>query len=91
MKEMREIHPKLKVLAVTMSDSETDIQRMIHNGANGYLLKDKGKEELINAVHQVHQGNRYIPLDLIMKAIPTPKKKKARLTKREREILGLIK
>jgi DNA-binding NarL/FixJ family response regulator len=91
MEAIQELYPNLKILAVTMSDTSADLQRMIHNGADGYLLKDKGKEELINAVHQVYQGNRYIPLDLVMKLIPPPKKKKARLTTREHEILCLIK
>jgi DNA-binding NarL/FixJ family response regulator len=63
---------------------------MIHNGANGYLLKNKGKEELINAIHQVAGGHRYLSLDLALKAIPKPKKKKAKLTDREFEILELV-
>jgi DNA-binding NarL/FixJ family response regulator len=92
MAKMRAIYPKLKILAVTMSDNETDIQRMIHNGANGYLLKNKGKEELINAIHQVDDGHKYLSLELALKAIPKPKKPdEAKLTKRELEILALVK
>jgi DNA-binding NarL/FixJ family response regulator len=88
---IREDYSDLKVLAVTMSDKEKDIQRMLHNGANGYLLKNKGKEELINAIHQVTNGHRYLSLELALKAIPKPKRKQVRLTKRELEILALVK
>lgn len=92
MNEMRAIHPGLKILAVTMSDKEKDIRRMIHSGANGYLLKNKGKEQLINAIHQVKSGHRYLSLELALKAIPKPRNpKSAKLTKRELEILRLIK
>ena len=92
MSAMREIYPKLKVLAVTMSEKDKDIQRMIHSGANGYLLKNKGKEELINAIHQVNDGHRYLSLELALKAIPKPyKADNPKLTKRELEILELIK
>lgn len=83
-------YPKIKVLVVTMSDKDTDIQRMLYNGADGYLLKDKGKEELVNAIYQVYAGKRYIPLDLVYKAIPASKKKAVRFTSRECEVLKLI-
>lgn len=90
LKVVKERFPKLKVLAVTMSDKAKDIQRMLHNGADGYLLKDKGKEELIGAIHQVYAGNMYVPLDLIPKAFLSRKKKNMRFTNRECDVLALI-
>ena len=90
MNEMREIYPRLKILAVTMSDKDKDVQKMIHSGANGYVLKNKSKETLIFAIHQVHKGERYVPLELVIKTL-SPPVKKAKLTKREIEILKLIK
>lgn len=92
LKKVREDFPRIKVLAVTMSEHDKDIQRMLHNGAYGYLLKDKGKEELVGALHQIQNGHRYIPPSIALKAIPKPQEiiKKVPLTKREREVLKLL-
>ena len=89
LKGIKNVRPAIKVLAVTMSDKENDIQRMLFNGADGYLLKEKGKEELIGAIHQVFSGNRYIPLSLMKKAIPSAKSK-TKFTRRECEVLKLV-
>ena len=90
MNEMREIYPRIKILAVTMSDKNKDVQKMFRSGANGYLLKNKSKEALISAIHQINSGQRYVPLELVEKTLSSPVKK-AKLTKRELEILKLIK
>ncbi len=40
MKWIKENHPDLKVLALSVNDDEETIMKMITNGAKGYLLKD---------------------------------------------------
>ena len=50
---LREQHPQIKVLALSMYDDEGSILRMIRNGARGYLLKDSDPSELKAALHAV--------------------------------------
>ena len=50
-----------KVLVLTTYDNEEDIFQALEAGARGYLLKDTTKEEIVEAVRRVHQGERYLP------------------------------
>jgi DNA-binding NarL/FixJ family response regulator len=45
-----------KVLVLTVSEQAKDLQDALRMGALGYVLKGAAPEELIHAVHQVHQG-----------------------------------
>ena len=50
---LRNTYPQVKILALSMMDSESAIIRMIKNGARGYVLKDaepKALNEALNAV-----------------------------------------
>jgi len=91
LKRIRKKHPKIKIIAVTMSEQEKDIRRMLENGANGYILKSDSKDYLINAIHQVYAGKTYVPLKLAMKVLPKPKENKISLTEREQQVLDLLK
>jgi two-component system NarL family response regulator len=53
--------PAAKVLVLTTYDNEEDIFQALEAGARGYLLKDTTKEEIVEAVRRVHQGERYLP------------------------------
>jgi len=53
--------PSAKVLVVTTYDNEEDIFQALEAGARGYLLKDTTKEELVEAIRHVHQGERHLP------------------------------
>jgi two-component system NarL family response regulator len=50
-----------KVLVLTTYDNEEDIFQALEAGARGYLLKDTTKEEIVEAVRRVNQGERYLP------------------------------
>ena len=43
---LKENHPEIKVLALTMYDNENAIIRMLNCGAKGYILKDSDPDEL---------------------------------------------
>src|SRR5690606_18486393 len=53
--------PGTKVLVLTTYDNEEDVFQALEAGARGYLLKDTTKDELVNAVRLIHQGERYLP------------------------------
>jgi DNA-binding NarL/FixJ family response regulator len=56
---LKENHPDIKVLALSMLDDENAIIRMIKNGARGYLLKESEPGELKDAINAVLQKGFY--------------------------------
>jgi two-component system NarL family response regulator len=53
--------PQSRVIVITTYDGDEDIYRALQSGAQGYLLKDMSKEELVEAIRAVHAGQRRIP------------------------------
>jgi len=91
------LDPTIRVLALTMLDQGSFVQLMLRNGAAGYLLKDTGKEELVQAIHDVYGGKRYLAAkatDLLIGNVTRQqlgaKSYIPSLTRREKEVLSLI-
>jgi DNA-binding NarL/FixJ family response regulator len=93
-------YPSIKVIVLSVHDSERLMARMIQAGACGYLFKNCNKEELINAIRNVFNNGFYIT-PTVLKAIQSPAANaKGTLTnlqsipidlsQREREVLCLI-
>lgn len=57
-KRLIENHPEAKVLGFSMHTEESTVEAMINAGAKGYILKNSGKEELIEAMEMVN-NNQY--------------------------------
>ena len=91
-KIIREKYPGIMVLALSTFDQGAYVRRMMENGASGYLLKNAGKQELINAIHLVAKGGNYLSHDASQNLKQETQKQKSfpRLTKREKEVLALI-
>jgi DNA-binding NarL/FixJ family response regulator len=53
--------PRARVIMLTTSDSDGEIQRAMRSGASAYILKSMPKGELLNVVRSVHAGQRHIP------------------------------
>jgi two-component system, NarL family, invasion response regulator UvrY len=56
---LKENHPEVQVLALSMYDSESSIIRMLKCGARGYILKDSDPAELQTAIHSVINKGYY--------------------------------
>lgn len=56
---LKQNHPTVKVLALSMYDDENAIIRMLKNGARGYVLKDSEPHELKIALEAVHTKGFY--------------------------------
>lgn len=92
-KEVKKTHPEVKILALTMHKNASFIKQMLKAGADGYILKDAGKTELLNAIDAVMNGKQYhstLVTESIMKSLHQQKEKKTPLTERELEIIQLI-
>lgn len=92
--------PGLKILVLSMYGDEEYYYEMIHAGAQGFVLKQSGANELETAIQSVLHGENYFSQKLLRDIIiningPKPASDNARgesasLTKRELEILRLI-
>ena len=56
---LKQNHPEVKVLALSMIKNDLIIIRMLKNGARGYILKDCEPSELKTALHQVYKKGYY--------------------------------
>jgi len=50
-----------RIIILTTSDSDGEIQRALRAGASAYLLKSMPKNELLDVIRSVHAGKRYVP------------------------------
>jgi DNA-binding NarL/FixJ family response regulator len=60
LKEIKQHHPKLPVLILSMHPEEQFAVRAIRAGASGYLTKECAGDELIVAIRKALKGERYI-------------------------------
>jgi DNA-binding NarL/FixJ family response regulator len=58
-RDIRDRFPTVLVLALTMYDEEEYISSMLQAGAKGYILKNTGKQELLDALRKVVKGELY--------------------------------
>ncbi|MFK7795818.1 MAG: response regulator [Aureispira sp.] len=94
-KTLRTLHPTIKILVLTTHVEKTKIKKMIKVGVDGYLLKNSGRNKLVNAIKNIMQDvNYYDPqvINLVMSnyknAPSTPQN--ISLTKRELQVTRLI-
>jgi DNA-binding NarL/FixJ family response regulator len=57
--EIKKRWPAIRMLALSMYDTELNVIKMLRNGANGYVLKDSDPEELRFAISEVHRHGFY--------------------------------
>lgn len=67
-KLIRKKYKEIKVLVVTMYDSDKFIIHLMESGANGYLLKNAEPKEIIKAIYTVYENGYYFN-DLVNKAL----------------------
>src|SRR5512133_1003229 len=81
--------PEIKILALTGFSEFTCVDKMLKNGASGYILKNAMPEEIIKGIETVMAGEIFLcdEVDLLMKK---EKDEHVFLTRRETDILRLI-
>lgn len=52
--------PQARIIMLTTSDGDGDIQRAMRAGASGYILKSMHMDELLSVIRSVHVGRRHI-------------------------------
>jgi len=91
-------HPEIKIIILTANTDENSIVQAVKSGVSGFLSKDTPKDEFIEAIRYVYNGEQYFG-DAISKIVykgyiktikgKQPKDKKS-LTYREIEVVKLI-
>ncbi len=86
-KKIKTEFPKIQCLALSTFNDRNYVSKMIENGASGYLLKNSSKEEILNAIDNVSNGNMFFNVDYQK---TTKYFQKPILTRREHEVLKEI-
>jgi two-component system nitrate/nitrite response regulator NarL len=67
--ELREAAPRAKIVLLTVSEDENDLQLALRSGANGYLLKTIEGDVLTAAIHRIVAGEPVISPELMGKLV----------------------
>ncbi len=90
---LRDRSTSLGIIVLSMHDKTVYVKRAIELGANGYLLKSAGKEELVRAIGIVADGGSYIQGELtgaIIEGAAGTDSRAPRLSPRELEVLERV-
>jgi DNA-binding NarL/FixJ family response regulator len=87
--------PEAKVLVLSMQDDPRYVHEAFAAGAAGYILKEAVDTEVVDAVHDVAAGGRYVHPALGARLVAAEAEAKAReeadpLSDREREVMRLL-
>jgi DNA-binding NarL/FixJ family response regulator len=80
--------PRARIIMLTTTDSDGEIQRAMRAGAAAYLLKSMPKDELLAVVRSVHSGRRHVPPEVAARLAEHLGEED--LTAREFDVLRLI-
>jgi DNA-binding NarL/FixJ family response regulator len=98
-RDLKSRFPEIKILVLTIHESEDYILESFHSGLNGYCLKDANYSELLIAIRSVLDGKTYLSPSISEKVLEgfleDRKTLKTRsswdmITEREREVLKLV-
>ncbi len=94
---LKEIVPLMKVLVLSGIEYDEDILGLMKSGADGYIVNEANKDELIFAIKHILAGNTYICTALYLKVLESiaamdvgRKGKTVEFSEREEQILKLI-
>jgi DNA-binding NarL/FixJ family response regulator len=99
LKEVKSQFPDIRVLALTIHESDQYVLEAFEVGADGYCIKDASRQELVIAINSVMEGKTYISPGIADKVlegyVEGRKTLKTRstwdsVTQREREVLKLL-
>jgi len=95
--KIRKVSPASRIIGVSMHSQPAYAKKMLQMGARGYVTKNSSKEEMIQAILEVNQGNKYICEEIkniISDQLLEEKESSPNintLTEREMQIINLIK
>ena len=89
MKYVKDNYPSIKIVAYSMFESISYINKAIASGAAGYVSKSKDEKELLKCLESVYNGNTYFSHENLDSLIVYTNVLQA-LTKREKTVFDLL-
>jgi len=89
--EVKELYPAIHILGLSTFNQQSFIEKMMSNGASGYVLKNATQQELMEAIHTVVKGKQFLSFDaaLALRKQDSDTNELV-ITRREKEVLELI-
>lgn len=92
--EIRRSMPGVKTMLLTMYTERAYVVRALKAGVQGYVLKSRAAEELMQAIREVHAGNVFLSPSVsqaVVDALGSPSEEEEDpLTPREREVVQMV-
>lgn len=93
--------PEAKIIVMDLAPVQADILQFVKAGANGFILKDASLKDFLVTIRSVADGSTVLPtllvdslfsqiVDFAIKKGSPELKESVRMTKREREVIGLL-
>lgn len=97
-RRVKNLFPNVRIIALSMMGDYLTVRQMLRAGADGYLVKNVGMNEILKALNQVAGGDLYVSPHLMPALVGGVMERKPAhatsyvepLTQREREIVTLI-
>jgi DNA-binding NarL/FixJ family response regulator len=89
-KEVRLKYPSAFIIGLSTFNQQSFIQKMMDNGASGYVLKNATQEELMEAIATVASGKIFLSDEAALSLRKTNDTEAPVLTRREKEVIELI-
>jgi len=80
--------PDARIIILSMSDGDGEIQRAMRAGAAAYLLKSMPNDQILSVIRSVHAGRKHVPAEVAVKLAEHLGEEN--LTNRELDVLRLI-
>lgn len=87
--EVKKKYPGVFIIGLSTFNQLSFIQRMMDNGASGYLLKNATQEEILTGISTVMKGKLYLSAEAAT-SLQQSRQDIPVLTRREKEVLELI-
>ena len=94
--------PEIKIIVMDLIPLQSDVFEFVKAGVSGFILKDANVTEFFKTIESVYQGSQVLPPHLtgslfsqivehaIIESKPSLIIESVRMTKRERQVVGLI-
>jgi two-component system, NarL family, nitrate/nitrite response regulator NarL len=93
---LKKNYPEIKVVILSFHKDEKHIGKLLKAGVSGYIVKDRGSEELVKAIRSVSAGKDYFDNEVMQVSIRAMQNKNVgpektiKFSPRELDVLNLI-
>ena len=89
-REVRTLYPSVFIIGLSTFNQQSFIQKMLDNGASGYLLKNATRESMLEGISTVMKGRLFMSPEASQVLNQPAAPDSPVITRREQEVLGLI-